>query len=270
MHAIVDGIMEKLGKEDGDEESESEEKDDSSSEDAEEMEVEEKKESKPARTILRAKRKTPAANVEKPQPVKRSTRSKARPTKKAKDSESEDDEEMDESEDEGVKSLAQPMFGKKRKHPATGPFKDTPLASKRVKRNSDGSETVKTSDEPKAPKKKAASKKPPVFKAGKENPSTVIVENEIEKHGKFAEPEFSCCNLCNLKNLHRAVNTNDHKLLEKLVFDKKHIAHMMMGWSVDDKTTLLDKILLKGSTELLGALFPNKGWIHEKQFKIDP
>ena len=34
------------------------------------MEVEEKKESKPARTILRAKRKTPAANVEKPQPVK--------------------------------------------------------------------------------------------------------------------------------------------------------------------------------------------------------
>jgi len=31
LHAIVDGIMEKLGKEDDDEESESEEKDDSSS-----------------------------------------------------------------------------------------------------------------------------------------------------------------------------------------------------------------------------------------------
>ena len=50
----------------------------------------------------------------------------------------------EESEDEKAKPLTQPMLGKKRKHPATGPFLDSPLASKRVKRNSDGSETVKT------------------------------------------------------------------------------------------------------------------------------
>jgi len=102
------------------------------------------------------------------------------------------------------------------------------------------------------------------------NPSTVIVENEIEKNGKFPDPEFNCCNLCNLKNLHRAVNTNDHKLLERLVIDKKHIAHLMLGWSVDDSISLLDKILLKGSTELLGALYPNKEWFKDKNYKNDP
>ena len=101
----------------------------------------------PARTILRAKRKAPAASLEKLQPVKRSTRSKTTKIRKAEETESDSDEVMmksEESEDEKAKPLTQPMLGKKRKHPATGPFLDSPLASKRVKRNSDGSETVKT------------------------------------------------------------------------------------------------------------------------------
>jgi len=71
------------------------------------------------------------------------------------------------------------VLGKKRKHPSDGPFVESPLASKRVKRLPDGSESVK--EEPK-PKKKAP-KKPVVFKAGKWNPDTVLVENEIEKCG---------------------------------------------------------------------------------------
>jgi len=106
---IVDSVMEKLGKEDGDEESESEEQEDDGSEESEKMDVEEKKappKSQPARTILRAKRKTPAVKEEKKQLVIRSTRSKS-PKKKSDDTESEEDA----MKDNAAQPLTQPMLG---------------------------------------------------------------------------------------------------------------------------------------------------------------
>ena len=64
------------------------------------------------------------------------------------------------------------------------------IPSKRVKRSAEGADE-KIGEA--APKPKKAVKRPTVFKAGKWNPDTVLVEEEIEKCGKSSEPDYSCC-----------------------------------------------------------------------------
>ena len=73
-----------------------------------------------------------------------------------------------------------------------------------------------------------------MFKAGKWNPDTVLVEDEVEKSGKSAMPMYGCSKVCNMRNYHRAVNNNDHVLLKKLVQDTWNIPHLLKGWSSDD------------------------------------
>ena len=211
--------MEKLGKE-GYEESSSETESEAN-EDKQESE-----EKKPARKILRAKKQAPPAS----QPAGAAAEeskvavSKKRPARVAKTAAAKrpasQDSESDDSEQEKVSSG--PQIGKKRKNPATSSSNDMP--TKRIKRNADGSEEVKVTK--KQPVKKVVAK-PTVFKAGKWNPSTVLIEEDVELCGKMEEPDFDCCKLCNLKNLHRAVDSNDAKLLEKLVLDKKNINNML-------------------------------------------
>lgn len=96
----------------------------------------------------------------------------------------------------------------------------------------------------------------------------MIVETELEKCGRDKESEYNCCLVCNMRNLHRAVNTNNPQLLEQLVLDKKHIANMLNGWSKSDKTTIMDKIIMKNSPELLQALFPSKVWTKGSKSKV--
>lgn len=200
----VDGVMEKLGKADQDE-SDSEQNDgDDNSESSEEA-------AEPAkpRTILRAKRKAFVhTKEEKKQPAKRSARTQIKP----KPEYNGDVTESEESEQEENKPMNQPALGRKRKHPSDGPFIDSPLTSKRAKRLSNGS-SDQVKEEPKL-KVKQPPKKPVVFKAGKWNPETVLVETELEKCGRDMVPEFSCCTVCNMRNLHRAVNINSPQLLE--------------------------------------------------------
>ena len=86
---------------------------------------------------------------------------------------------------------------------------------------------------------------PTVFKAGKWNPDTEIVEEEIEKFGNSSEPDFSCSKLSNMRNLHRAVNIGDAKLLKNLVLDKKNIANLCHPWSKDSPYTIAEMIALK-------------------------
>ena len=123
-----------------------------------------------------------------------------------------------------VEPMTQPEIGKKRKHPASGPFEAEQIPSKRVKRNADGSETVSEAVKPKA---KKAPKLPTVFKAGKWNPDTVLVEEETEKCGDSRTADYGCCLVCNMRNLHRAVHNDDVVLLSKLVMDKKNIPHLL-------------------------------------------
>lgn len=67
----------------------------------------------------------------------------------------------------------------------------------------DGSEKVTEEVKIKA---KPQPKMPTVFKAGKWNPATELIEVEAEKLGGEGSPDFSGCIKSNLRNLHRAVN----------------------------------------------------------------
>ena len=220
--------MEKLGKADG-EEDESDGNDEASDQDSEqENDVEEAKapaKSQPARTILRAKRKGPAAKAPVKEESKTAARKQpARSKSKKKAAEVESDDENDLAKMVKVEPMTQPEIGKKRKHPASGPFEAEQIPSKRVKRNADGSETVSEAVKPKA---KKAPKLPTVFKAGKWNPDTVLVEEETEKCGDSRTADYGCCLVCNMRNLHRAVHNDDAVLLSKLVMDKKNIPHLL-------------------------------------------
>ena len=220
--------MEKLGKADG-EEDESDGNDEASDQDSEqENDVEEAKapaKSQPARTILRAKRKGPAAKAPVKEESKTAARKQpARSKSKKKAAEVESDDENDLAKMVKVEPMTQPEIGKKRKHPASGPFEAEQIPSKRVKRNADGSETVSEAVKPKA---KKAPKLPTVFKAGKWNPDTVLVEEETEKCGDSRTADYGCCLVCNMRNLHRAVHNDDVVLLSKLVMDKKNIPHLL-------------------------------------------
>ncbi len=212
--------MEKLGKE-GYEESSSETESEANEE------KQESAEKKPPRKILRAKKQALPSSQPAGEAAAEESKvavSKKRPARVAKTAAAKrpasPDSESDDSEEEKVSSG--PQIGKKRKNPATSSSNDMP--TKRIKRNANGSEEVKVTK--KQPVKKVAAK-PTEFKAGKWNPSTVLLEEDIELCGKMEEPDFDCCKLCNLKNLHRAVDSNNAKLLEKLVVDKKNINNML-------------------------------------------
>lgn len=103
-----------------------------------------------------------------------------------------------------------------------------------------------------------------MFKAGKWNPDTELVEEENEKCSKSLMPSYTCCKVCNLRNLHRAVNIRDPVLLKKLVMDKLNIAHFSSGWSDDDKETIVSKIVVMNDLKLLDALFPVQEWTNKK------
>ena len=123
--------------------------------------------------------------------------------------------------------------------------------------------TVKQ-EEKKAEKPKKAPKRPTVYKAGKWNPDTELVMDEVEKCGASPDPDFNCCQSCNMKNLHRAINNNDAKLLHKLVMDTKNIANLLRSWSVDSRMKVHELICEKQSLELLEAIYPN----HDELVKL--
>ena len=159
----------------------------------------------------------------------------------------------------------QPILGSKRKHPASGPFKEEAVASKRVKRNADGTESV--SEKTKTKPKKVV-KKPTEFKAGKWNPETELVTEELEKCGDNKSPVYECCIICNNRNVHRAVNIRNPKLLKELVLDRKNITYLDDEWSVNNKATPIMKIVQMNDLKMLEALYPNETK-DKKNYKAD-
>jgi len=134
------------------------------------------------------------------------------------------------------------------------------MPTKRIKRNADGSESyIEVKPAKKAPKR------PAVFKAGKWNPETELIETDLEKSGDSSQPDYSCCKLCNLRNVHRAVHTGNAELLRQLVLDSQNIANLVSGWSVECQQTVTNKILERKSLPLLEALFPAEAW-NDKNF----
>lgn len=58
-----------------------------------------------------------------------------------------------------------------------------------------------------------------MFKVGKWNPDTIVLkpEQEIERFDKKDTPIYNCCIRCNNRNVIRAVETNNIKLLRVVI-----------------------------------------------------
>lgn len=91
------------------------------------------------------------------------------------------------------------------------------------------SEFRSQSQPPKAARKPP--KKPTEFKAGKWNPDTEIVDDEVEKLNDADDVQFNCCLKCNARNVMRAILTKNKFLLRRVMHDHKNIPSLDMPWS---------------------------------------
>jgi len=119
-------------------------------------------------------------------------------------------------------------IGKKRKRPTASAASQPNEVTRKVKQLSDGSEEEVKQVKP---RKKPTPKKPVVFKLGKWNPDTVIVEEEPEKMLDSDELITNCCLSCNTRNIQRAINTDNKVLLRKCVYDLHNIPSLTFPWS---------------------------------------
>ena len=109
------------------------------------------------------------------------------------------------------------MIGKKRLRPLNESQADSKSQppNRRSKKQEDGTEKIIV--EPAKPASKSSAKKvtakPTVFKLGKWNPNTELVENEVEKFGTKNEPDYTTGHRNNTKNVIRAINTDNLTLL---------------------------------------------------------
>lgn len=96
------------------------------------------------------------------------------------------------------------------------------------------------------------------FKLGKWNPDTVIVDpkEETELRDKSDNLVYKCCVRCNCRNLIRAVETNNIKLLKNCLAAKDKIPELCQAWSSDaPRLTALELILKKQSVEMFEVFF---------------
>ena len=115
------------------------------------------------------------------------------------------------------------------------------------KLNSDGdSEVIEIKTKKKVPAKKAV-KKPEVFKLGKWNPEIVLLkqEDEKERFGLSDTLSTPCCIVCNCRNVVRACETNNVRLMAQCLKAKDTIPEMCLQWSVDSHTLNPLEIILK-------------------------
>ena len=102
---------------------------------------------------------------------------------------------------------------------------------------------------------------PTVFKKGKWNPETEILESkhEIERCSLSKEPIYNCCVRCNTRNLIRAVETKNYGLFKTLVYDLKNIPSLFQPWSDDTDLIPFNMILDQGDSKMLEILLDIKG-----------
>jgi len=102
---------------------------------------------------------------------------------------------------------------------------------------------------------------PVVFKKGKWNPETEVLESrhEIERCGTSNEPIYNCCVRCNTRNLIRAVETKNYGLFKSLVYDLKNIPTLFQPWSDDTNVVPFSLILEKGDTKMMEIMLDIKG-----------
>ena len=121
---------------------------------------------------------------------------------------------------------------------------------------------------------KKTAKMPVVFKKGKWNPDTQVLEkkDEIERCGPSNQPIYNCCVRCNTRNLIRAVETKNYGLFKSLVYDLKNIPSLFEPWSDDTNVLPFSLIMEKGDTKMMEIFVDIQGLkkseLHSKDDQI--
>ena len=92
-------------------------------------------------------------------------------------------------------------------------------------------------------KAKKGVKRPTVYKKGIWNPDVELVKIDKYLEAEDNQPFFDCCVRCNNKNVIRAVNINNEKLLKKCIEEKKKISNLVAYWNPEAKYTALDLMI---------------------------
>lgn len=104
------------------------------------------------------------------------------------------------------------------------------------------------------PKAKKEKPKPTEYKRGVWNPDVELIMEETHKTSSDSKIDSSCCQLCNNKNVIRAVKTGNKALLKKCIYDKDNISNLCAPWSAEVQETALDYVICNGEHELLQML----------------
>ena len=91
----------------------------------------------------------------------------------------------------------------------------------------------------KVPKKKVI-RRPTEFKKGRWNPDIQLVEIDKYKESPSNDLFLDCCIRCNNKNIIRAANTNNEKLMKAGIAATNKISTLCAHWSPEIKFTSLD------------------------------
>jgi ankyrin repeat protein/predicted DNA-binding WGR domain protein len=167
--------------------------------------------------------------------------------------EEEDEEEEEEEEEEVPKGKAAKKGAAPRKIVGSKKVQSRSTSQKRGKR----SEAIEEESEEELAKPKLKAKgnaggqapaipKPLVFKRGKWNPNVQIVEKCQQFEGSAAVPNFECSRMNSNREVIRAAQTGNFKLLEKIVASDRKISRLTEQWGVDNDTTALKIILDSG------------------------
>jgi hypothetical protein len=79
--------------------------------------------------------------------------------------------------------------------------------------------------------------KPTVFKRGKWNPNVQIIQKCLQLESESVVPNFECSTKNSNKEVIRAANIGNLKLLEKIAASDQKISRLTERWGVDNRTT---------------------------------
>jgi ankyrin repeat protein/predicted DNA-binding WGR domain protein len=175
-------------------------------------------------------------------------------------SEAEEEEEESEEESEEEEELPKGRGAKKgssaKKIVGSKSVQETPASTKKGKKAEVIEEEEESEEQELAkPRLKAKSNagtqvsakaKPAVFKRGIWNPNVKIVDKCLQLESDSAVPNFECSRMNSNREVIRAAQIGNNKLLEKIAASDHKISRLTEKWGVDNETNALKIILDSG------------------------
>ena len=109
----------------------------------------------------------------------------------------------------------------------------------------------------KVPKKKVP-KRPTEFKKGRWNPDVELLDHDKYKESPSNDLFLDCCIRCNNKNIIRAANTNNEKLMKAGIAATNKISCLVATWSPEVRNTSMEILTSNNNAKLLELLLHPK------------